>query len=88
VSRCVVPSGTSIREHVKILVLYRRDIYQGHDDPMEKPPSKKIKFDGSSGTPTSSMKYLFGYVTEGMKGAMKMDEFFRLYLKKLTRKSG
>jgi hypothetical protein len=24
--------------------------------------------------PTSSMKYLFGYITEGMKGATKMDE--------------
>jgi hypothetical protein len=54
-------------------VLYRRGIYEGHVDPMAEPPSKKIKYE-SSRTPTSSMKYLFGYITEGMTGATKMDD--------------
>jgi hypothetical protein len=60
-------------------VLYRRDIYEGHVDPTQESPSKKTKYESShtptsSMKPTSSIKSLFGYITEGMKGATKMDE--------------
>jgi hypothetical protein len=54
------------------------DIYEGHVDPTEEHSSKKIKYESSrtptSMKPTSSMKYIFRYITEGMKGATKMDE--------------
>jgi hypothetical protein len=59
-------------------VLYRRDIYEGHVDPTEEHPSKKIRYESSRTPtlmkPTSSMRYLFGYITEGTKGATEMDE--------------
>ena len=48
----------SIREHVKRLVLLRRDMYEGDVDPTEEPPSK-----------TSSVKHLFCYLNEGTKRA-------------------
>jgi hypothetical protein len=35
-------------EHVKRLVLIRRDMYDGHVDPTEESPSKKRKFKGGS----------------------------------------
>jgi hypothetical protein len=59
-------------------MLYRRGIYEGHVDSTKEHSSKKIKYESSRTPtlmkPTSSMKYLFGYITEGMKGATKMDE--------------
>jgi hypothetical protein len=39
------------REHVKILVLLRRDMYDGDVDPTVEAPSKKRKFEGGSSGP-------------------------------------
>jgi hypothetical protein len=46
--------------------------------PRKNIPQRRKKYESSRTPtlmkPTSSMKYLFGYITEGMKGATKMDE--------------
>ncbi|KAM0884106.1 hypothetical protein ACQ4PT_031229 [Festuca glaucescens] len=59
-----VRAETSIRKHVKKLVLYRRDIYEGQIDLTEEPPSKTSKFN-NGGPNCSSVKHLFGYMTGG-----------------------
>jgi hypothetical protein len=64
---------TSIREHVKKLVLYRRDIYEGQIDLTEEPPSKTSKLN-NGGSNRSSVKDLFGYMTQGVKRSTMMDE--------------
>jgi hypothetical protein len=45
---------------VKKLVLFRRDIYKGHIDPTEEPQR--------------TVKYMYGYMTEGTKRATYMDK--------------
>ncbi|XP_051214396.1 uncharacterized protein [Lolium perenne] len=68
-----VRAETSIREHVKKLVLYRRDIYEGQIDVTEEPPSKTSKLN-NGGSNRSSVKDLFGYMTQGVKRSTMMDE--------------
>ena len=46
--RAHVRVDMSIREHVKPLVLSRRDMYEGHVDPTEEPSSKRTKCESGS----------------------------------------